>query len=98
MGETNLDAAERIATASANLRESNGRPNRVRRLPAHFDEDAVYMLLQRSQPPRFAEPTLPLHSRAEYSTVEKRSASEISQKSTLPADHRAYIRASINNR
>ncbi|KAI7770677.1 hypothetical protein LZL87_014048 [Fusarium oxysporum] len=28
---------------------------------------------------------------------EKRSASETSQKSTLPADHQAYIRASINN-
>jgi hypothetical protein len=37
-----------------------------------------------------------LHSRADYSTAEKRSASETSQKSTLPADHRAYIRASIN--
>ncbi|KAL9564981.1 hypothetical protein ACKAV7_010895 [Fusarium commune] len=49
------------------------------------------------QPTRFIESALPLHSRSEYSTAEKRSASETSQKSTLPADHRAYIRASINN-
>ncbi|EGU86083.1 hypothetical protein FOXB_03400 [Fusarium oxysporum f. sp. conglutinans Fo5176] len=97
MGETQVDAAERIATASANFRESNGRPSRVRRLPARFDEDEVYALLQRSQPTRFIESALLLHSRAEYSTAEKRSASETSQKSTLPADHRAYIRASINN-
>ncbi|KAG8673969.1 hypothetical protein FPOAC2_07379 [Fusarium poae] len=97
MGETQVDAAERIATASANFRESNGRPSRVRRLPARFEEDEVYALPQRSQPPIFVESALPLHSRADYSTAEKRSASETSQKSTLPADHRAYIRASINN-
>ncbi|KAG7416668.1 hypothetical protein Forpi1262_v016769 [Fusarium oxysporum f. sp. raphani] len=97
MGETQVDAAERIATASANFRESNGRPSRVRRLPARFEEDEVYALPQRSQPPRFVESALPLHSRVDYSTAEKRSASETSQKSTLPADHRAYIRASINN-
>ncbi|OBS17406.1 hypothetical protein FPOA_12058 [Fusarium poae] len=53
--------------------------------------------ISRSQPPRFVESALPSHSRADYSTAEKRSASETSQKSTLPADHRAYIRASINN-
>ncbi|KAI8402040.1 hypothetical protein FOFC_17345, partial [Fusarium oxysporum] len=81
----------------SNFRESNGRPSRVRRLPARFEEDEVYALPQRSQPPRFVESALPLHSRADYSTAEKRSASETSQKSTLPADHRAYIRASINN-
>jgi hypothetical protein len=97
MGETQVDAAERIATALANFRESNGRPSRVRRLPARFEEDEVYALPQRSQPPRFVESALPLHSRADYSTAEKRSASETSQKSKLPADHRAYIRASINN-
>ncbi|KAF4332993.1 ribonuclease H [Fusarium beomiforme] len=39
MGETQVDAADRIATASANVRESNGRPTRVRRLPARFEED-----------------------------------------------------------
>ncbi|EGU72228.1 hypothetical protein FOXB_17264 [Fusarium oxysporum f. sp. conglutinans Fo5176] len=97
MGETQVDAAERIATASANFRETNGRPSRVRHLLARFEDDEVYALLQRSQPPRFVESALPLHSRADYSTAEKRSASETSQKSTLPADHRAYIRASINN-
>ncbi|KAG7000175.1 putative AC transposase [Fusarium oxysporum f. sp. conglutinans] len=97
VGETHLDAAERIATAPTNFRERNSRPSRVRRLPARFDEDEVYALPQRSQPTRFIESALPLHSRAEYSTTEKRSASETSQKSTLPADHRAYIRASINN-
>ncbi|EXK24780.1 hypothetical protein FOMG_18508 [Fusarium oxysporum f. sp. melonis 26406] len=97
MGETQVDAAERIATASANFREFNGRPSRVRRLPARFEEDEVYALPQRSQPPRFVESALPLHSRADYSTAEKQPASETSQKSTLPADHRAYIRASINN-
>jgi hypothetical protein len=80
MGETQVDAAERIATASANFRESNGRPSRVRRLPARFEEDEVYALPQRSQPPRFVESALPLHSRADYSTAEKRSASETSQR------------------
>ncbi|KAF6515840.1 hypothetical protein HZS61_004581 [Fusarium oxysporum f. sp. conglutinans] len=97
VGETHLDAAERIATAPTNFRERNSRPSRVRRLPACFDEDEVYALPQRSQPTRFIVAALPLHSRADYSTAEKRSASETSQKSTLPADHRAYIRASINN-
>ncbi|EGU87630.1 hypothetical protein FOXB_01850 [Fusarium oxysporum f. sp. conglutinans Fo5176] len=87
VGETHLDAAERIATAPTNFRERNSRPSRVRRLPARFDEDEVYALPQRSQPTRFIESALPLHSRAEYSTAEKRSASETSQKSTLPADH-----------
>ncbi|KAJ0131793.1 Poly [ADP-ribose] polymerase 2, partial [Fusarium oxysporum f. sp. albedinis] len=82
MGETQVDAAERIATASANFRESNGRPSRVRRLPARFEEDEVYALPQRSQPPGFVESALPVRDVA---------------KSTLPADHRAYIRASINN-
>ncbi|KAH7460134.1 hypothetical protein FOMA001_g19654 [Fusarium oxysporum f. sp. matthiolae] len=74
MGETQVDAAERIATASANFRESNGRPSRVRRLPARFEEDEVYALPQRK-------------------TIGVRDVA----KSTLPADHRAYIRASINN-
>ncbi|KAJ0130840.1 hypothetical protein HZ326_26060 [Fusarium oxysporum f. sp. albedinis] len=73
MGETQVDAAERFATASANFRESNGRPSRVR------------------------QSALLSHSRADYSMAEKRSASETSQKSTLPADYRAYIRASVNN-
>ncbi|KAM5529303.1 transposase-like protein [Fusarium oxysporum f. sp. phaseoli] len=97
VGETHLDAAERIATGLANFCERNSRPCRVCRLPARFDEDEVYVLPQRSQPTRFIASALPLHSRAECSTAEKRSASETSQKSTLPADHRAYIRASINN-
>ncbi|KAM5527860.1 transposase-like protein [Fusarium oxysporum f. sp. phaseoli] len=74
MGETQVDAAERIATASANFRESNGRPSRVRRLSARFEEDEVYALPQRK-------------------TISVRDVA----KSTLPADHRAYIRASINN-
>ncbi|PCD22187.1 hypothetical protein AU210_015981 [Fusarium oxysporum f. sp. radicis-cucumerinum] len=85
------------STMPSNTRESNGQPSRVRPVLARFDEDEFYELPQRNQPPRFAESALPLHSRADYSTVEKRSASERSQKSTLPADHRAYIRASINN-
>jgi hypothetical protein len=97
VSETRLDAAERIATAPANFRERNSRSSRVRRLPARFDEDEVYALPQRSQPTRFIEYALALNSRADYSTAEKRSASEASQKSTLPADHRAHIRASINN-
>ncbi|RKK90542.1 hypothetical protein BFJ68_g16425 [Fusarium oxysporum] len=50
VGETHLDAAERIATAPTNFRERNSRPSRVRRLPARFDEDEVYALPQRSQP------------------------------------------------
>ncbi|EXK76664.1 hypothetical protein FOQG_18598 [Fusarium oxysporum f. sp. raphani 54005] len=69
VGETHLDAAERIATAPANFRERNSRPSRVRRLPARFDEDEVYALPQRSQPTRFIESALPLHSRVEYSTA-----------------------------
>jgi hypothetical protein len=97
ISETNLDDLEPIGTPLADPRESNGRPSRVRRLPARFDEDEVYEPPQRSQLPRFTESALPVHSRAEYSTVEKRSASGISQKSTLPANHRAYIWASINN-
>jgi hypothetical protein len=40
---------------------------------------------------------LPEHSQAEYAALDKPPASKISQKSSLPADHRAYIRASINN-
>ncbi|RKK75895.1 hypothetical protein BFJ68_g18075, partial [Fusarium oxysporum] len=34
---------------------------------------------------------------AKYAALDKPPASKISQKSSLPADHRAYIRASINN-
>jgi hypothetical protein len=97
VGETHLDAAGRIATVPTNFRKHNSRPSRIRRLPARFDEDEDYAPPQRSHPPRFVESALPLHSRADYSPAEKRSASETSQKSTLPADHRAYIRASINN-
>ncbi|RKK77644.1 hypothetical protein BFJ71_g16696, partial [Fusarium oxysporum] len=41
VGETHLDAAERIATAPTNFRERNSRPSRVRRLPARFEEDEV---------------------------------------------------------
>jgi hypothetical protein len=48
MGETQVDAAERIITALVNFRESNGRPSRIRRLPARFEEDKVYALPQRS--------------------------------------------------
>ncbi|EXK23471.1 hypothetical protein FOMG_19750 [Fusarium oxysporum f. sp. melonis 26406] len=88
IGETNLDDLEPIGTPLGDPRESNGRPSRVRCLSAHFDEDEVYELPQRIQLPRFTESALPVHSRAEYSTVEKRPASKISQKSTLPADHR----------
>ncbi|KAM5529131.1 transposase-like protein [Fusarium oxysporum f. sp. phaseoli] len=37
------------------------------------------------------------NSEAEYAALDKPPASKISQKSSLPADHRAYIRASINS-
>ncbi|KAH6968001.1 hypothetical protein DER45DRAFT_588653 [Fusarium avenaceum] len=97
VGKTHLDAVERIATAPTNFCERNYRPSRICHLPTHFNEDEVYALPQRSQPMRFIESALPLHSRAKYSTAEKRLASGTSQKSILPADHRAYIRASINN-
>ncbi|KAJ0128078.1 Uncharacterized protein HZ326_28824 [Fusarium oxysporum f. sp. albedinis] len=63
---------------------------RIATAPANFRE-------RNSRPSRVRQSALLLHSRAEYSTAEKRLASETSQKSTLPADHRAYIRASINN-
>ena len=48
MGETQVDAAERIVMASANFRESNSRPSRICRLPACFKEDKVYALLHQS--------------------------------------------------
>ncbi|KAL9560708.1 hypothetical protein ACKAV7_015199 [Fusarium commune] len=51
----------------------------------------------RSQAPTFTVTALPEHSQAEYAALDKPPASKISQKSSLPADHRAYIRASINN-
>uniref|UniRef100_A0A0D2YDN2 HAT C-terminal dimerisation domain-containing protein n=1 Tax=Fusarium oxysporum (strain Fo5176) TaxID=660025 RepID=A0A0D2YDN2_FUSOF len=51
----------------------------------------------RSQAPTFTVAALPEHSQAEYAALDKPPASKISQKSSLPADHRAYIRASINN-
>ncbi|KAK4058953.1 hypothetical protein Purlil1_14417 [Purpureocillium lilacinum] len=74
-----------------------GRPDRARRLPARFDDGEVYVARQRTQTSRFTESVLPEHSRSEYLTMGKSPASEISQKNTLPADHRAFIRTSINN-
>ncbi|PWI64318.1 hypothetical protein PCL_11289 [Purpureocillium lilacinum] len=74
-----------------------GRPDRARRLPARFDDGEVYVARERTQTSRFTESVLPEHSRSEYLTVGKSPASEISQKNTLPADHRAFIRTSINN-
>ena len=74
-----------------------GRPDRARRLPARFDDDEVYVARQRTQTSRFTESVLPEHSRTEYLTMGKSPASEISQKNTLPADHRGFIRTSINN-
>jgi hypothetical protein len=66
------------------------------RLLARFDEDEVYAP-QRNKPPRFTESGLAVHSRAEHSTAEKCLPSETSQKDELQADHRTFIRASINN-
>lgn len=97
ISETNLGDLEPIGTPSTPVGESVGRPSRARRLPARFDEDQVYVPQQRSQTSRFTESALPEHSQTEYFTMGKPPASEILQKSTLPADHRSYIRASINN-
>ncbi|KAG6989973.1 Vanillin dehydrogenase [Fusarium oxysporum f. sp. conglutinans] len=94
---TNLNDPELIGRASAPLRGTNIRPARSRRRPARFDGEEVYVSQQRSQAPTFTIAALPEHSQAEYAALDKPPASKISQKSSLPADHRAYIRASINN-
>ncbi|KNB16592.1 hypothetical protein FOXG_14416 [Fusarium oxysporum f. sp. lycopersici 4287] len=94
---TNLNDPELIGRASAPLRGANIRPARSRRRPARFDGEEVYVSQQRSQAPTFTVAALPEHSQAEYAALDKPPASKISQKSSLPADHRAYIRASINN-
>ncbi|KAH7472043.1 hypothetical protein FOMA001_g13021 [Fusarium oxysporum f. sp. matthiolae] len=94
---TNLNDPELIGRASAPLRGTNIRPARSRRRPARFDGEEVYVSQQRSQAPTFTVAALPEHSQAEYAALNKPPASKISQKSSLPADHRAYIRASINN-
>ena len=94
---TNLNDPELIGRASAPLRGTNIRPARSRRRPARFDGEEVYVSQQRSQAPTFTVAALPEHSQAEYAALDKPPASKISQKSSLPADHRAYIRASINN-
>ncbi|KAF5229478.1 hypothetical protein FANTH_14191 [Fusarium anthophilum] len=51
IGETNLDDLEPIGTSLADPGESNGRPSRVRRLRARFDENEVYEPPQRIQLP-----------------------------------------------
>ncbi|ODA78128.1 hypothetical protein RJ55_06731 [Drechmeria coniospora] len=89
--ETNLDDVEPIG-----LREFESRPTRARRRPARFD-DEIYMVQQQTQTTRFTVAALPEHFRTEYDVLDKPPSHEISQKSSLPADHRAYIRASINN-
>ncbi|KAI8416773.1 hypothetical protein FOFC_03106 [Fusarium oxysporum] len=94
---TNLNDPELIGRASAPLRGTNIRSARSRRRPARFDGEEVYVSQQRSQAPTFTVAALPEHSQAEYAAFDKPPASKISQKSSLPADHRAYIRASINN-
>ncbi|KAF6525727.1 hypothetical protein HZS61_011522 [Fusarium oxysporum f. sp. conglutinans] len=94
---TNLNDPELIGRASAPLRGTNTRSARSRRRPARFDGEEVYVSQQRSQAPTFTVAALPEHSQAEYAELDKPPASKISQKSSLPADHRAYIRASINN-
>ncbi|RKK06782.1 hypothetical protein BFJ65_g18336 [Fusarium oxysporum f. sp. cepae] len=94
---TNLNDPELIGRASAPLRGTNIRPARSRRRPARFDGEEVYVSQQRSQAPTFTVAALPEHSQAEYAALDKPPASKISQKSSLPADHRAYSRASINN-
>uniref|UniRef100_A0A0D2YKL0 HAT C-terminal dimerisation domain-containing protein n=1 Tax=Fusarium oxysporum (strain Fo5176) TaxID=660025 RepID=A0A0D2YKL0_FUSOF len=94
---TNLNDPELIGRASAPLRGTNIRSARSRRRPARFDGEEVYVSQQRSQAPTFTVAALPEHSQAEYAALDKPLASKVSQKSSLPADHRAYIRASINN-
>ncbi|KAJ0124188.1 Zinc metalloproteinase dpy-31 [Fusarium oxysporum f. sp. albedinis] len=94
---TNLNNPELIRRASAPLRGTNIRSARSCRRPARFDREEVYVSQQRSQAPTFTVAALPEHSQAKYAALDKLPASKISQKSSLPADHRAYIRASINN-
>lgn len=86
--ETNPDDLEPVGTPS--------RPTRARRRPARFDDDEFHGS-QQSQISRYTVNALPEHSQTEYSTLDEPLAHRISQKSSLPADHRAYIRASINN-
>lgn len=97
MTRATLVDLEPIEAVSIPTDSPRGGPNRARRLPARFDDDEVYVARQRTQTSRFKESALPEHSRTEYLTLGKSTASEISQKSTLPADYRAFIRASINN-
>ena len=94
---TNLNDLEPIEDLAAPLTESESRPVRARRRPARFDDDGVSVSQQRSQTPRYTANALPEHSQTEYTGADKPLPYEISQKSSLPADHRAYIRASINN-
>ncbi|OAQ59517.1 transposase [Purpureocillium lilacinum] len=94
---TNLDDLEPIKTPSAPVKEFESRSVRARRRPARFDDDEVSTSQQRSQTSRYTVDALPEHSQTEYVGFEKPLAFEISQKSSLPADHRAYIRASFNN-
>ncbi|RKK06792.1 hypothetical protein BFJ65_g18346 [Fusarium oxysporum f. sp. cepae] len=78
---TNLNDPELIGRASAPLRG----------LTSGRPVPAVALLAS------MGRAALPEHSQAEYAALDKPPASKISQKSSLPADHRAYIRASINN-
>ena len=94
---TNLNDLEPIGRASASLRGANIRSGRSRRRPARFDKEEIYVPHQQSQAPAFTVAALPEHSQAEYAAFDKPLAYKISQKSSLPADHRAYIRASINS-
>lgn len=97
MSQATLIDLEPVEAASISTESPGGRPNRARRLPARFNDDEIYLARQRTQISKFTQSALPEHSRAEYLTMGKSTASEISQKSTLPADYRAFIRASINN-
>ncbi|OHW95676.1 transposase-like protein [Colletotrichum incanum] len=96
--ETNLDDLKPVGKASTTpQREPDIRPSRTRRRPARFDDDDISISRQQSQPSRFTVAALPEHSQTEYTALDKPAAYETSQKSSLPAEHRAYIRASINN-
>ncbi|KAJ3455655.1 hypothetical protein MRS44_017137 [Fusarium solani] len=72
---------------------SEGRPARVRHLPARFEEDEVYLPQEHGHMPSGVGAASSECSQA----AGKAPASGVSQKSGLPSNHQAFIRTSINN-
>lgn len=95
--QTNVGAPGQIERLSTPPIEDGSRPTRLHRRPARFDDDEIYGLQQQSRVPRYTIDSLPEHSQAEYTAVKEPNIKTTSQKGSLPPDHRAYIRSSINS-